>query len=459
MSIQSEITKVQNTKTNLRTAIMEKGVVVPPDDLFSTYPTRISQISAESGTYDESLKKLLDGSYTSYAIPDGTERLHSTAFESYTNLTQVTIPDTVTSIGRYAFKDCTGLTTLNIGRGVKTIGWYAFDGCSNIKNVNIKDIVAWCGVTLNTSGNSVKECPLSTASNLYIDGVLQTELNIPSPCTAINDRVFFGFNGEMPVVISDTVETIGVGAFNYCYHLTSVTIGTGIKSIGNVAFSNCYGLSFIICRATVPPTIGSSTFNSTGKCPIYVPAASVDAYKAAWTDYATRIMVIPHFERVNSLSDVTSGQYILVNEATGDVLNPKLISSTTSSSNGINANTNTVNVTINNGVIDFNDKTYNLLFDYDSAKGNLSKKVGSTTYYLRPGVSYNNYQEYFNYVNKKIEYEETEVEPYEINGDFTFLFTSTNKALRVRTANPSQIRWLSTSGSSYANVALYKLVE
>ena len=39
MSIQSEITLLQNTKKNLKSAIMEKGVTVYPSDIFSTYPT------------------------------------------------------------------------------------------------------------------------------------------------------------------------------------------------------------------------------------------------------------------------------------------------------------------------------------------------------------------------------------------------------------------------------------
>ena len=77
--------------------------------------------------------------------------------------------------------------------------------------------------------------------------------------------------------------------------MLSVTIGDRITSIGNDAFENHNKLTSITCLATTPPTLGSSAFNNTNDCPIYVPAESVEAYKAAsgWSAYASRIQAIP----------------------------------------------------------------------------------------------------------------------------------------------------------------------
>lgn len=111
-SIRTQINLLRNTKSGLRQAIMEKGVTVQPSDLFSTYPTRISQISSTAGTYSDDLKKLLDGSFTSYDIPDGTERIRYAAFEGYSSLTSVTIPASVTYINERAFMDCTSLQSI-----------------------------------------------------------------------------------------------------------------------------------------------------------------------------------------------------------------------------------------------------------------------------------------------------------------------------------------------------------
>jgi len=41
--------------------------------------------------------------------------------------------------------------------------------------------------------------------------------------------------------------------------------------------------------------LGNNAFYATNNCPIYVPAASVNAYKTAtnWKSYASRIQAIP----------------------------------------------------------------------------------------------------------------------------------------------------------------------
>jgi hypothetical protein len=55
-------------------------------------------------------------------------------------------------------------------------------------------------------------------------------------------------------------------------------------------------LTSITCNATTPPTLEDAfAFENTDNCPIYVPAESVDTYKAAsgWSTYADRIQPIP----------------------------------------------------------------------------------------------------------------------------------------------------------------------
>jgi hypothetical protein len=67
-----------------------------------------------------------------------------------------------------------------------------------------------------------------------------------------------------------------------------------VTSIGSEAFYGCSSLTSITCEATTPPTLKWSVFDDTNDCPIYVPADSVDTYKAAenWSEYAKRIQAI-----------------------------------------------------------------------------------------------------------------------------------------------------------------------
>ena len=112
MSIQTEITLLQNTKDEIRTAIMEKGVTVYNNDPFSIYPTRIGQISSAAGDRDALFTDILERDITSIEIPEGTSRIDEAVFRYCTQMTTVVIPSTVSFIGYLAFEYCTALTSI-----------------------------------------------------------------------------------------------------------------------------------------------------------------------------------------------------------------------------------------------------------------------------------------------------------------------------------------------------------
>ena len=178
------------------------------------------------------------------------------AFYQTYDLTSVTIPDSVTSIDRYAFMACTRLTSINIPSGVTSIGQAAFDNCSKL-----------------------------------------TSINIPSGVTSIGTSAFGSCDSLTSVTIPNSVTSIGGAAFASCSGLTSVTIGNGVTNIDYRAFQNCSGLTSITIEATTPPTLSDNDVfanNASGR-KIYVPAASVEAYKtrSGWSDYAADIEAIP----------------------------------------------------------------------------------------------------------------------------------------------------------------------
>ena len=121
-----------------------------------------------------------------------------------------------------------------------------------------------------------------------------TNITIPDSVTSIGNTAFSKCTGLTNVTIGNGVTSIGSSAFYNCSKLTNVTIGNGVTSIGDYAFSGCRGLTSITIQATTPPSLDSSTFDITNNCPIYVPAESVNTYKAAtkWKTYASRIKPI-----------------------------------------------------------------------------------------------------------------------------------------------------------------------
>ena len=154
-------------------------------------------------------------------------------FKLNSALNRIDIPRSgYTSIGTDSFRCCTNLTSIILPSGITSIGEYAFMGCENL-----------------------------------------TSINIPSGVTSI-----------------------GANAFNVCTSLPSIDLPSTLTDIGMQAFYSCSHLTSIICRATTPPTLGTFALgNVPANCAIYVPAESVDTYKAAsgWSDRANYIQAIP----------------------------------------------------------------------------------------------------------------------------------------------------------------------
>ena len=237
-------------------------------------------------------------SLTSITIPDKVTEIGSSAFEGCSSLTSITIPDKVTEIGYAAFQNCSSLTSVTIPDSVTSIGNYAFKSCKSLTSVTIPDSVTSIGysafsycsrLTSVTIGNSV-----TSIGNSAFDGCTSlTSVTIPNSVTSIGELAFYNCSSLTSVTIPESVTSIEYYAFAYCSSLTSVTIPDSVTSIGENAFNYCSSLTSVYCKPTTPPTLSYSVFDyNAADRKIYVPAAAVDAYKAAtrWKNYATDIV-------------------------------------------------------------------------------------------------------------------------------------------------------------------------
>lgn len=277
---------------------------------------------------------------TAYSAPSTVTAVGDYAFFGNAVLTSVELPN-VTSVGMRAFSDCTALATVT-GSKLEGLGSYAFYNCSLLTSVNLGSVTTIgnyaftnCALlasvdlrNVETLGTYVfQKCvaltevaltKLTTVGNYAFNGCTElttvtgafTEVgsNAFNGCTKLSSFPFaqlvtigtsaFVSCTSLTSVSLDNIETIGNTAFQKCTALHTVVIGEKITSIGTNSFASGDVTMSVTIKATVAPTIKANSFGTKTafKGTIYVPAASVDAYKAAaiWSaNYVDMIQAIP----------------------------------------------------------------------------------------------------------------------------------------------------------------------
>jgi hypothetical protein len=124
-----------------------------------------------------------------------------------------------------------------------------------------------------------------------------TSVVVPEGVTEIDGA--FNENYDLTsVTLPQSLEIIRDGSFLICSSMSSITIPSKVTTIENMAFFNCSSLTSMRVEAETPPSVENDLFPRDlipeGLAAIYVPAASVDAYKAAdgWKKHADIITAI-----------------------------------------------------------------------------------------------------------------------------------------------------------------------
>ena len=106
------------------------------------------------------------------------------------------------------------------------------------------------------------------------------------------------------IVLPSTIKRIEESAFSGCQNLTEIELPASVTTIGSNAFSGA-GLLTIVVKGETPATLGTNVFTKRTYLKIYVPAAKVNEYKAAWSEYANFIYSDADYS-VNKVVTVTA---------------------------------------------------------------------------------------------------------------------------------------------------------
>lgn len=232
------------------------------------------------GANDLAFKKCLENTLMDVTADmlDGVSNVRSYAFYRCSYLENIEIPSSVISIGHSAFYECTGLKNVTIQPGISLINNNTFYGCSALENITIPEGVE------------------SIGSNAFYQCSSLESIDFPSGITSIGSYAFES-SGLVSLEIPQGLEEIGYYVFMQCENLERVVLPDSVTRISSQAFSGCLLLESVTIHATTPPNLEYNVFSNTpNTLKIYVPAASVDAYKAArnWSTYASQIEAIPN---------------------------------------------------------------------------------------------------------------------------------------------------------------------
>jgi hypothetical protein len=143
----------------------------------------------------------------------------------------------------------------------------------------------------NGVGTIIFDKPITfLPKNTFADNPTLTGITIPEGVTSIETYAVSGCSSLTSIKLPENLTTIGTDTFAQCYALTDIIIPGNVTLIKDEAFCGCFALTSVYCRSVIPPVLGNYTFENTPNPTIYVPTASVEAYRAQWSEYASQIV-------------------------------------------------------------------------------------------------------------------------------------------------------------------------
>ena len=298
-------------------ASKDNRILVDGSKVVSFAPAGLTEFTVPSGITVIGKAAFRGSSLSRIVLPEGLKEMQEDCFENNLYLETLSLPSTLERLGFRCLSQ-TPLSTIALPFGLKYIERLTFAQCPlttvQIPSgmVNIEDCAFnYCHQLESFSGKWASD----DGRCLIIDGFL----------------VAFAEAGLNEYIVQEGVTTIG-GTFAST-HLETLTLPSTLTDIaGHLKWGDLKSINF---HSLAPPTILEDTFDE-NEAILYVPAGSLDAYKAAWTKYESRIQPIPEVNRpapADELWYTTTDGNIITPVATSGL--PQILSNTYTGELGI----------------------------------------------------------------------------------------------------------------------------
>lgn len=185
---------------------------------------------------------------------------------------------TATSESSFVFDTSTGTITKYTGTDTIVVIPSTIGGVS-VKSIG-KNAFYSSYLTSITIPNSVTSIGVQAFAFCYD----LTSATIPNSVTSIGNSAFYSCSNLTSITLSNKIKSIETCTFFNCHKLTKVIIPNSVTSIGNQAFGNCEGLTSITIPNSVT-SIGEYAIKCSKLTSITIPDSVTSMGNSAFYDY------------------------------------------------------------------------------------------------------------------------------------------------------------------------------
>ena len=233
----------------------------------------------------------------SIVIPNAVSTIGKRAFFECTRLLSVKLPPSLTSIDDYAFYGCSSITTLVFPDNVQKIGGYAFSHCYNAFENNTLVLpkklqtISMFAFEYCKMHNIIWPEDLKTVDEAAFYSCDLEEVTIPGNILDLGFSCFMRNPLLTKVTLLEGITNIKDGTFVGCTKLRTIYLPSTINSINDNSLTECYSLKDVYIKVVSPFDLSPNTFKDCDRnlLSIWVPRASVEAYKEKWSAYKDNI--------------------------------------------------------------------------------------------------------------------------------------------------------------------------